>query len=144
MFSDTQIANQADQFVDAKYALGDTSKGWDCLNSFLTFYRGLGVEFPVEYNGWTESNYVERFKQNPSEGVTILIEFIRSKSYPVEVPWIKGGDILIFSDGENSHPYYGIYFGNGNVFIVTGKSGLKVFPLSLLRKFLIEARRIIK
>lgn len=142
MFSDTQIANHADQFVDARYALGDPARGWDCLNTFLTFFRGLGVTFPNEYRGWTEENYVERYKKDRVEGVTVLIDFIREHSQPIDQAWIKGGDILIFRDHTNAHPYYGLYFGNGNVFIVTGKDGLKVFPLSMLRRYMIEARRI--
>ncbi len=143
---DTNISEASKDMIDAKYALGDRSRGFDCLNSILQFYREMGVEFAKDFKGWTEDNYASKFANNPDEGRKALIEWIMTLGRDIDTNYFKPGDLMIFKQGEYA-PFPAIYLGSSNVLLVTGKDhGSKVFPLKTVKQHfgkLISVKRLI-
>jgi hypothetical protein len=133
------------RFLDAPFALGDMSKGWDCLNSLAEFYDSMGAEFPRKFGDWDESNYVLRWNENEKKSREVFRQFLRSLGKSVDWNYAVAGDLLLF-ERMDIPIFPGIYMGNGNVLINWGvKKGMKVAPLTelLKLKFFIEARRLL-
>lgn len=140
---DTRISNVASIFTDASYFLGDQSKGWDCLNSLLSFYEKFGVEFPQEINGWTRENYARRWQENETEGRKVLEAFLSSVGKPVDLNYIIRGDLLIFG-GAGIPLFPAIFLGSDNVLINFGcKFGMRVVAIGSIPAKLVGARRLI-
>ena len=138
---DTAIANMISEFVDKDFALCDKKKGWDCLNSLMTFYESFGYQFPIEYMGWTKENYGIRWGKDQKEGRKIFGEFLLGLGHEIAFSEILRGDLLIFQ-AEELGIFPGIYLGNGNIFMVFDK-GAKVIPLKVLKSKLINIKRMI-
>jgi cell wall-associated NlpC family hydrolase len=144
MERDTRIANAISKFIDRPHAIGDPSKGWDCLNSLLDFYRECGVSLPDEFEGYTEVNYPGRWAKNPKKCRQVLERFVLSLGNPVQPEYLQRGDLLIFKTPQfPSFP--AIYTGNGHVFAVF-KEGAKQEPLNELVRLarLTGVRRLIE
>ncbi len=134
MFDEIKFVEATRKLVDCDYALGDTSKGYDCLSMLYAVY---GDKLPVEWNGWTLENYAERWKKG--EGRKEFIEFLSGLGISVSVNFMQKGDILIFPDGP------GIYLGNDQLIrIFAGEiCGGKVYPMKLSKQMTIDVRRFI-
>ena len=138
MFDEIKFVEATRKLVDCDYSLGDTSKGYDCLSMLLQVYREMGVIFPDEWNGWTEKNYGERWTKG--EGRKELIQFLKELGTPIEINFIRKGDIIVFENGA------GIYLGNGYALGIWEKHELrggKVFPLRHFLNKIQDIRRLI-
>jgi len=95
MRRDSLISNAIERLIDAPFALGDTEKGWDCLNSLANFYDACGFKFPREFKDWNEQNYSQKWLEDVEEGRRIFVEFLMSLGEPVDPCYLLRGDILI-------------------------------------------------
>ena len=139
---DLDLSQNMSRFVDCKYALGDVSKGWDCLSFILDLYEGMGIEWPEEYNGITRENYGELWKSGG--GRVEFEEFLLSLGESVKPGNLRRGDLVVFrmNDG-NVAP--GVYTGNGNIHVITEKGG-KTIPFKMFERLkfnLIDIRRLL-
>ncbi len=128
--------------VDQKFSLGDRSKGFDCLNSILFLYRGLGYEFPTELDGWTEENYAKKWDEDIFEGRDVLGRLVHILGKQVEKNYYIKGDLMIFG-GNEIKDFPGIFLGNGNVLMVFDK-GARVVPYHLFEIVHLETRRLVE
>ncbi len=90
-----EFTQKIQKFIDAPFALGDTSKGWDCLNSLAEFYDSIGAKFPREFGEWNEQNYADGWLRDPSKARMTLIKFLRTLGEPVDKNYLMEGDLLI-------------------------------------------------
>jgi hypothetical protein len=141
MVSDTKIANAISKFIDRPHAIGDLSKGWDCLNSLLDFYRKMNISLPDEFEGYTETNYGARWEKDQNKCRLALERFILGLGEKIEVAYTMRGDLLIFKTPQFP-AFPAICLGNGHMMIVV-KEGAKVVPIHFFDRFLIGARRLI-
>lgn len=141
MHRDTQIARAADKLVDKPYALGDLSKGFDCLNFLKSFYSDMGFECPTEFDGVTMENYAELWQTDQTKTKKIMKRLLFSVGTEIEPPNMQRGDLLVF-EGKKFQSFPGIYLGNGNT-IVAFDVGVHVLPLRYLRQYLIGVRRLV-
>jgi len=127
------------KFIDAPFALGDTAKGWDCLNSLAAFYDSIDRPFPRQYKEFNELNYAEKWKAG--EGRKELREFLLSLGEPINPNYALEGDLFIFEGEEMTFP--AIYLGRGHLLTVWDK-GVKVTALKAIRSLfkLVDTRRI--
>jgi len=139
--SDTKIANAASKLVDKSYALGDMSKGYDCLNYLVSFYSELGVEIPREFEGETLETYPQLWKTNPKKAQQIMAKLFDTFGEEISQDYMARGDLLIF-EGKEFAIFPGIYLGNDNVLIVF-EEGSHVLPLRFIKKFMTKVRRIL-
>ncbi len=135
---DTRIAQAVNPLVDCAYVPGDSRKGFDCLGMVLKFYRGMGVEFPREWNGWTEENYSERWAKG--EGREEFISWLKELGVSVDRAHLQRGDLIIFDKDGFVGP--GIYLGNGHVIRIF-ETGGHVIPLKPFINTIIDVRRLI-
>lgn len=127
--------------MDQDFALCDRQRGWDCLNSLMTFYESFGYKFPEAYRGWTKENYGMLWEKDSQEGRKIFGEFLLTLGHEIAFSEILRGDLLIFK-AEQLGIFPAIFLGNGNIFMVFDK-GAKVIPLKILKSKLISIRRLI-
>ena len=132
-----EVSKILSQFIDKKYALGDTSQGYDCLSTLLEYCRAIGVELPTKFKGFTEKNYAEKWLNG--EGREEYFEFLKTLGKEIDVNYSIAGDIFII-DWEDSVTA-GIYLGNDHVLICFEK-GMKVIPAKFIRDKLVEVRRL--
>jgi hypothetical protein len=127
------------KFVDAPFALGDKTKGWDCLNSLDDFYRSIGKDFPEEYKGVNKDNYAEKWKSR--NGKKLFREFLLSLGSKIDPNYMIEGDLFVF-DGEN-FSFPAIYLGRSHLLTVWDK-GIKVVPLKAIKRLfkLADVRRL--
>ncbi len=137
MFDEIKFTEATRKLVDCDYSLCDTSKGFGCLTMILQVYREMGYRFPDEWNGWTESNFAERWEKG--DGRKEFIEFLNTLGEPVQTNFVRPADLIIFEDGP------GIYLSGGNVIrIYAGNiEGGKVLPFRLLKRFVVGIRRLV-
>ena len=139
---DKTFSASIQKFVDANYSLGDTSKGWDCLNSLKEFYNSVGFQFPTEFRGYNEQNYAEKWRTQDCR--PDLSAFLQTLGEKVDLAFMQSGDLLLF-EGKEIPMFPGIFMGNGNVLMVIGKEhGLRVLPFKFLKAVLKEVRRLVK
>jgi cell wall-associated NlpC family hydrolase len=138
---DIKIAKAAEKLIDAKFSLGNTSKGWDCLNSLREFYSALGVDFPKSFKDYNESNYAKRWKNSSDKAKADFEEFLLTLGKPVDFHYAKRGDLMIF-EGKEIPSFPAIYLGNGHILMVFDK-GCKVVPLKFFKKVIKGTRRLI-
>lgn len=127
------------KFIDAPFALGDKSKGWDCLNSLDEFYRSIGKSFPTEYKGINKDNYVEKWESGKVS--KIYREFLLSLGSSVSPNYAIQGDFFIFDGVESTFP--GIYLGRNHLLMVFD-TGVRVVPLKVMKHLfsLVDVRRL--
>lgn len=127
------------KFVDAPFALGDKSKGWDCLNALDEFYRSIGKDFPQEFRGITKDNYAEKW--NSGDTRKIYKDFLLSLGSSINPNYAIEGDLFIFDGTEWSFP--AVYLGRGHLLGVFTE-GVKVVPLRLMKRLFTfsDARRL--
>ncbi len=141
--TDTMIASNGNRFTDARYALCDLKTGWDCLNYLRDYYTGLGADFPMEWRGYNESNYAQRWLNNEEQCRKDLSDFLKSFGREIENhAFMKPADMLLFESPLWS-VFPAIYQGSGRITIVS-KAGVRIFPLGRLREHLIQVRRVIE
>ncbi len=140
-----EFTTKIKQFIDTPQYLGDTSKGWDCLNILREIYTLLGKDFPKEFKGWNAENYAERWRHG--EGKDIYREFLLSLGESINPAYAIHGDLFIFEG--NAQVFPAIYLGKGHLLMVFApcdkkqkNRGCKVVPLSFFKRFLIDVRRI--
>ena len=143
--NDIEFVNTSKRFVDTPYALGDPSKGWDCINSLIEIFCRLGVDFPRQFGDWNESNYAERWNRDEKEARKVLRAFLFSLGDPINCNFAIRGDLFLFEDPDHDIPMFpGVYLGNGNILLTLGtKKGTRVVSLGVIKKYLKEVRRLI-
>ena len=132
--------NRANRLLGAPFALGDRSKGYDCLNSMAELFESQGVIFPREFGDWNEANYAERWEKG--EGMATFRAFLFSLGEPVDINYIALGDIIILE--KKGIVSAGIYLGSGHFRAVHNHLGGIVFPLNFFRRAIAGVRRLIK
>ncbi len=127
------------KFIDAPFALGDKSKGWDCIDSLIEFYSSIGKPFPREFKGFDEQNYAERWARG--EGKKEMREFLLSLGESIDPNYALEGDLFVFDGLETAFP--GIYLGRGHLLMVFD-IGAKVVTLKAMKTLLkiIDVRRL--
>ncbi len=140
---DTRVGDSIQKFIDCKYALGNVSEGYDCVNSLLEFYSAMGVELPREFEGWTSENYGERALKNPGAGHKEWAKYLLTLGHEVDKNYVARGDLILFA-AENVDICAGIYLGNGNVFIMFALGG-RVCPYSVFERkdYIKQVRRLL-
>jgi len=135
-----EFTKKIQHFIDKPFALGDKSKGWDCLNSLAEFYDSIGKRFPREFKEFNEQNYAEKWKAG--EGKKVFREFLLSLGESINPNYALEGDLFVFDGEETAFP--GIYLGRGHVLMVFDK-GVKVLPLKHIRKLfkVVDVRRFL-
>jgi hypothetical protein len=130
MITDTELAKRVDKLVDAGYFLGDTSKGWDCLNSLAEIYDD---RFPREFKDWGALNYAERWSKDPVESRRVLEEFLSGLGVPVQINYRVRGDLILVETPNPKSLIPVIDLGQGHGLIIS-TFGCRVLPIeSLLR-----------
>lgn len=109
----------------------------DCLLMFLNYFEAIGIKMPDQWNGWTRQNYAERWARG--EGREEYYQFLTEQTMPVDINFIRRGDIVIFKHEDIM--YIAIYQGNDNVMLVTDKIGTTIMPLWAIRGKVTEVRR---
>jgi hypothetical protein len=142
MIKSTDLANAVHEMIDANYCLGDTSKGWDCLNSLLSVYRKLGFTFPESMGGIDESNYARIWNEDNDRARAVFTDFLMGLGEPVDPSFSVRGDLLIFK-GAELPAFPAISLGSGHMLIVF-QDGVRVEPVSRWKKYLISVRRLVK
>ena len=137
----TQISNQIKKYLKGRYAIGDPSNGWDCLNLFVDFYRAFGYEFPPEFGGINEVTYADLWKNDNDLAIDLYESFFLSLGDPVEITYYVRGDLLLFK-AVQLRLFPAIALGNGHMFMM-GKDGPVVVPFRPYRKYLAAVRRLI-
>ena len=135
-----EFAEKIKKFTDAPLALGDKTKGWDCLNILDEFYRSIGKDFPTEYKGINESNYIEKW--NSGNVGNLYLEFLLTLGESVNPNYAIEGDLFIFKGREVAFP--AIYLGRGNLQIVCEK-GVRVVTMKVMKALYglpIDVRRL--
>ena len=92
---DTKIAKVSEKFVDAPFALANREKGFDCLNSLIYFYEGLGFKFPRTFGEWNEGNYAAGWLRNPGHARRVFHRFLMQLGTEADINYLKRGDLLI-------------------------------------------------
>ena len=141
MFDEIKFTELTRDLIDCDYALGDTSKGYDCVSAICHVYKGMGANIPDEWKGLTFETYATRFGGDHWEDD--LIEFSRSLGHSVEINYIRKGDLIVFDKPPIRGP--GIYLGNGYVFRIYDGAirGGKVSPLRYFHDAIVDIRRLI-
>ncbi len=138
---DIDLSKSMSQFVDCRYFLGDSSRGWDCLSFILDLYEQMGIKWPEEYKGITRENYGDLWKSGG--GRKELEEFLLSLGESVKPGNLRRGDMLVLKTPGGGAP--AIYTGNGNIHLITEKGG-KTIPMKILKHLkldLIDIRRLL-
>lgn len=143
--SDSALAALIDPFVDARYALGNPERGWDCLNSLHRFYKAAGADFPDEWRGYDASNYAGRWQKAETQCRKDFEEFLADLGEEVVNPnFMKPGDLLLF-EGKEIFLFPAIYVGSGKMIMITGrKTGMRVVPFKYFSGVLRHVRRLLK
>jgi len=142
MKSDTAIADSLGRFTDHPHSIGDKSQGWDCLNSLLEFYRSMGVEMPVRFEDYDEMNYAKRWKRNSHRCMKDFSRFLKSLGEKIEISFAERGDFFILKT-EVMDGCPAIHAGNGKMMLVL-ETGVRFVEINHLKKYIVEARRLIK
>lgn len=126
----------AREYVDCRF---DPDNKIDCLGMILGIYRKLGYQFPTEFEGFTEENFLEKWRRG--EGRDVLRRFIASLGIPAEKNFEHPGDLFY---GEIRGEYiFGIYLGGDHALMMFQESGGKVVPFSRCKPFIQGIRRLI-
>jgi len=126
------------ELLDKPYELGGKGESYDCLSLILKFYESFGVQFPLEWRGWTRENYAERWIKG--EGREEYYEFLCEISDPVDIKFMRERDLIIMRhEGEM---WSAFYLGNSHVACVTKEVGIKVLPLWCIKHFIREVKRV--
>lgn len=145
--NDIEFVEKTNRFLNGKFSLGDRSKGWDCLNSMAEFFDSIGVKFPREFGDWNESNYADRW--NRGEGMQTFKDFLLSLGEPVDLNYIRPGDIIVLEKPDRNNPKElivsaGLYLGGGHFQAVHNIKGVIRLPLDFFRIAIVGVRRLIK
>lgn len=135
MKRDIDFTDLARQYVDCGF---DPDGGIDCLGMIIKIYRKLGYVFPTEFKGFTEANFLEKWRRG--EGRDVLREFIASLGNPVDINFSQSGDLFY---GEiNDNFVFGIYLGQDNALVMFDTGG-KVLPFTRCKPHISGMRRLI-
>jgi cell wall-associated NlpC family hydrolase len=126
------------KLVDAKYALGNTAKGFDCVNSLIHVYRSCGINFPKQFKHYTEQNYADLWKEGKARDD--FEEFLHSLGQEINPNYKAPGDLLLF-EAKEIRVLPAVYVGNGKMLLVL-KEGLKILPFKFFKKILRSVRRL--
>jgi len=138
--NDIEFQGKIRNYIFKPFFVGDKSKGWDCLNSLKDFFESMGIQFPTEYKGWTESNYAERWNRGEGNGNDTLRDFALTLGRPIDPNYIRVGDIIVLSkDGLTS---LGQYVGSGNFKTHHETMGGIVLPLRFFKRAIVGVRRL--
>ncbi len=137
----TLIANQAEKYLGKPYCLDDPSKGWDCFNLLLDFYRTFGYEFPSEFEGYSVKKYKEVWLENQTKAKELLSRFWMSIGRPIGKGFFIRGDRLLFRI-PNRNLFAAISLGNGNMKMAVQEGVIDV-PFHKFEKLFVGARRLI-
>lgn len=140
MNKDIPIARAMQKLIDSNYAIDNPVRGWDCLNSLMTFYRELGVKFPEEFEGWTLENYGRRALADPEAAHEQFEKFALTLGREINPSYLIAGDLLLIKL-QDDRIYAGVYLGNGSAFFMFNVGG-RVVPWPSLP--LVSARRLIE
>ncbi len=147
MITDTQIAQAIDKFIDKPWGLCcPEEQKWDCLNTMVTFYSELGIEMPLEFEGYKYEDYKEIWNKNFRKALKILKRWYRTLGERINPNFMIRGDLILYdaADKDIIGTAWAIYLGNGNALMVFGLQGVKVLPVQSLKPQLSEVRRLIK
>jgi len=145
--NDIEFAEKMSPFLGKPWILGDNgSKGWDCVSSMRTFFNSCGIKLPEEFRGWTWENYPERWERG--EGMDIMKEYLLSLGDPVDINYIRPGDIIVLEAKQNGENLVsaGLYVGNGLFQVVAKEHGVMRIPIRLYKMggAIVGIRRLIK
>jgi cell wall-associated NlpC family hydrolase len=128
-----KIAAAVAKMHDAPYSLAgeDPRSGFNCLSYARWFYREIGVRVPKKYGGWTEKNYLARYRRDPDGAKEVMRDYFRSLgTVTAESPRPPGkdrprpGDLVLFSrDGDI---FSAICLGKGNYLTCDADAGIVV------------------
>lgn len=142
MIDSSRLAATIDPMIEQPHALGDRSKGWDCLNSLISIYRALGFEFPADFEGITEDTYADLWRNDNRRARAMFGRFLSSLGEAIDPAFSRRGDLLLFRGLElSSIP--AINLGNGQMLMVL-KGGVHNERVDRFRDTLVGARRLIK
>lgn len=156
MVSDKKINLALDKLIDEPFYFGDSTgkKGWDCLSMLKSFYTDMGVNFPTSFEGYTESNYVQKWNEDSEKGRDALDRFLGSLGRPIEPEDCQPGDLIII-DGklkpmskpdDRSGIFPAVYLGDLKILMVMGLGSVvrvRVLRLKHFVKFIKGARRLL-
>jgi hypothetical protein len=144
MVNSTVLAKAVEKYRGKRFFLGDPSRGWDCLNSLLDLYGGMGYIFPKEMEGIDGSNYPDIWNKENVRAREVFARFLLSLGDPVEPDFYVRGDLLIFK-GAQLGTCPAVFLGNGNIMmLLSAKEGIGIEPFRRYKKWLIAVRRLIK
>jgi len=136
MKREIDFTDLAREYVDCGF---DPDHGIDCLGMILKIYRKLGYVFPMEFKGFTERNFLEKWRRG--EGRDVLREFIKSLGHPIDVNFAQSSDLFY---GEIDKKYiFGIYLGQDNALVMFDTGG-RVLPFTRCKPYISGVRRLIK
>lgn len=134
MFSrERRISNAISKMIDKQYALANTSKGYDCMNSMLLFYESLGATFPDEFEGIKRTDYARHFIKDEVGTREVQSRFLRQVGQRVEWWELLPGDLLLYTEQGTGAAVAAIYLSNGDV-VVASTMGVRVVSMDDMNK----------
>ena len=118
-------------FLGKPFALGDSSRGFDCFFMCYYYLYLLGNKLPKEWNGISLNNYKEIRKEDAVKSRNLMFDFMKEYT-DVVTNGIRFGDILKLKPTfDSSKPsFLGIYNGNGDIMAVFVKKGIGITKMS--------------
>lgn len=138
--NDIQFAEKVNTYLNGAAALGDKSKGWDCLNSLADFFEFAGVPFPDHFGDWNWENYTKRWEKEKG-AMKVLKEFLFSLGSAVDVNYMLPGDLIILERDDIVSS--ALYLGSGNMQIVSNPHGVLRVPMRFFKPAIIGVRRLL-
>jgi hypothetical protein len=136
MNREIDFTDLAREYVDCEF---DPDNKVDCLGMILGIYRKLGYQFPTEFEGFTEKNFLQKWRQG--EGRDVLRRFIASLGEPVGKNFEQAGDLFY---GEIDKKYvFGIYLGQDNALVMFADTGGRVLPFTRCKPYIQGMRRLL-
>jgi len=115
-------------FVGKPYQLGAV----DCFAAILDYLAQLGIELPVDFEGYTRQSYAALYLSDPEAAKAMMIRLIDSLLPKVAPAMVLAGDLLLLRlDG--SLPFLAIDGGNGRVLAATIEHGICQLPRNRYR-----------
>ncbi|TAN40801.1 MAG: hypothetical protein EPN22_17030 [Nitrospirae bacterium] len=144
MIDKVLFADTVGNFLGKKYRLGAQGPdAYDCFSFKYCFYRELGFEIPLPFEGYTLDNYPDRYKQEPAAATDAMLRLLRSCGTPVERNYMLPGDLAICHASDATDGFMGaIYMGRGNFLAMHTSHGSIVLPMKDVRFTDIEVRRL--
>lgn len=112
-----------------------------CMGLIKTLYDELNIPFPEEFKGLTVENYMDLFRKDSEQALSIMTELFSQLGKPVPLDRLKLKDLIIVQQKDGVR-FPAVYVGKDKAVASFLRKGVQVFPLNVLNKPIL-ARRLV-